>query len=205
MKVETIEFGDDRQLTIIDDVVPMRIISDVYYVCCQLPYRISNSSCREVQGIVDQRLKCDIEHNNPAIEHLFNENTESSKEIQKYIPKDKYCFVRAYANLGIHSDVNQIHTDNQSACKTLLYYPNKKWEMGWGGQTVFFDDRGNRQKTVEVVPGRIVIFDGRISHTVMPMNIRSSPSYRFTIAIKFELIEDHKKGRSYDQQIVRES
>ena len=77
--------------------------------------------------------------------------------------------------------------------------------MGWGGQTVFFDDRGNRQKTVEVVPGRIVIFDGRISHTVMPMNIRSSPSYRFTIAIKFELIEDHKKGRSYDQQIVREA
>ena len=40
------------------------------------------------------------------------------------------------------------------------------------------------------MPGRIVIFDGSIPHTVMPMNIRSSPVYRFTIALKWESLEN---------------
>ena len=42
-------------------------------------------------------------------------------------------------------------------------------------------------KTITPRPGRIVIFDGRIPHNVLPMNGRSVPSYRFTVALKFEL------------------
>ena len=55
---------------------------------------------------------------------------------------------------------------------------------------------------MEVKPGRIVIFDGGIPHTVMPMNIRSSPSYRFTVALKWESLKlskfnESKKSRQW--------
>ena len=66
-----------------------------------------------------------------------------------------------------------------------------------GGHTIFFDDDGNMKYSVEIKPGRLCIFDGRIPHTVMPMNVRTSPSYRFTVAFKFELSTSHNiKGKN---------
>ena len=64
---------------------------------------------------------------------------------------------------------------------------------------MFYDNDGNIKTTVEVRPGRIVIFDGNIPHNVMPMNIRSSPSFRFTVAFKFESLELKKFTDSTSQ------
>mgnify|MGYP001161301106 FL=1 len=199
MNFETIDFGEGRSVTVIDGAVNLSILSNLYYLCTQLPYRIGNSSCREIQGIVDKRLKCDLEPNHPIVELLLHEGSPSEHAIKKYVTSDKYCFVRAYANLGIHSDVNEIHIDHQTDSKTILYYPNKSWKTHWGGQTMFLDDDGSCKKLVEIIPGRIVIFDGRIPHTVMPLNIRSTPSYRFTVALKFELIKEHTKDVKTDK------
>ena len=192
MKCETIDFGDDRVINIIDNAVDTSTQIDLYYQCCMAPYRISNSCRKEVQGISDRRLKCDIENNHPIVEDLLREGTNSRKVIDENISNTLYGYTRAYVNLGIHGDVNQMHTDCRKIVKsiTLLYYANRHWEYNWGGHTMFYDVDGNVKKTVEVKPGRIVIFDGSIPHTVMPMNIRSSPVYRFTIALKWESLEN---------------
>ena len=192
MNIEKIDFGDSRDLIIIDGAVTSSQMVHLYYLCCQLPYRITNSSTQEVQSIVDRRLKCDLEGVSPLTDSLFKTDSLSEKTIKENIDSEKYLYRRTYVNLGIHSDVNQIHTDNSIECKTLLYYANKVWDRHWGGQTVFLDDYGASKKLVDIVPGRIVIFDGRIPHTVMPMNIRATPSYRFTVACKFELKEDEE-------------
>ena len=77
---------------------------------------------------------------------------------------------------------------------------NRRWDPSWGGHTTFLDDRRkNIISTVTPMPGRVVIFDGRIPHNVIPMNPRSSPSYRFTIALKFDI----KKSES-SQDISKE-
>jgi len=192
MKCKTIQCDNGKEITIIDDAVTLPTMTYIYFICCSLNYQISNSSSTEIQGIVDRRLKSDIENNHPIIDCLFDEKTNSFKEIKKCIPPDTYGFDRGYVNLGIHGDVNQIHTDNVNSCKTILYYANKHWEYNWGGHTLFYNDEGDLQTTVEVKPGRIVVFDGIIPHTVMPMNIRCSPSYRFTVAIKFVDLNSHK-------------
>ena len=190
MNSETIKYDNNRQLVIIDDAVTVHKIINIYFDCCMLPYRIMNSSLNEVQGIVDRRLKCDLETENPIIDLLLEEGSNSANAIKKYIPSESYGFSRGYVNLGIHGDVNHMHMDGKYYdCKTLLYYANRNWEYNWGGNTVFYDDEGNAKTNVDIKPGRIVIFDGNIPHTVMPMNVRCSPSYRFTVALKFESLE----------------
>ena len=191
MKCETIKYDDNREIIIIDDSVSVDNRINIYFDCCSLPYRITNSSTREIQGIVDKRLKCDLETNNPIIDLLLEEGSNSANVIKKHIPSESYGFTRGYVNLGIHGDVTHMHSDGKLyyTCKTLLYYANQHWEYKWGGHTAFFDNNGDIKTTVEVKPGRIVIFDGNIPHTVLPMNIRSSPSFRFTVALKFESLD----------------
>ena len=190
MKCETIKYNDNNELIIIDGAVNIEQCINIYFDCSTLPYRITNSSLNEVQGIADKRLKSDLDHEHPIIEHLLEEGTDSYSIIRKYIPSELYGFDRAYVNLGIHGDVNRMHMDGKYYnCKTLLYYANRHWEYNWGGHTMFYDNDGNIKTTVEFRPGRIVIFDGRIPHTVMPMNPRCSSSFRFTVAFKFESLK----------------
>ena len=192
MKTETIDFGDGRELYIIDDSVIINTRLEIYHMCSQLPYRIGNTSRQDVQDLPDRRLKCNLTVNNPIIDYLLQEGTESHAAITKFIPNEKYVYVRSYVNLGTHSDICNIHTDKCEDSRTVLYYANIDWKSNMGGHTIFFDDNGNMKYSVEIKPGRLCIFDGRIPHTVMPMNVRTSPSYRFTVAFKFELVTSHE-------------
>ena len=54
MKCETIKYDDNREIIIIDDAVSVDKRINIYFDCCTLPYRITNSSTREIQGIVDK-------------------------------------------------------------------------------------------------------------------------------------------------------
>ena len=200
MNVEKIQIDDEREIVIIDDSLDIGKIINLYYDCCQLPYRIENSSVADVQRICDRRLKCVLPDENPMTSILLEENSKSLKAIKKYINSDEYGYSRGYVNLGLHSDVSQVHTDDSCKNKTLLYYANKNWEMNWGGETVFYNDKGTDYvKVIPYVPGRIVIFDGRIPHRANPMNMRLSPSYRFTVALKFQEM-DKKELIKYDEK-----
>ena len=200
MKNEIIKYDDDSEVIIIDDAVNVNKRINIYFDCCMLPYIISNSSVNDAQGIADKRLRSDLDHEHPIIENLLEEGSGSLNVIRKYISSESYGFDRGYVNLGIHGDVNHMHVDGKYyPCKTLLYYANQHWEYNWGGHTIFYDKDGNIKTTVEVKPGRIVIFDGNIPHTVMPMNPRCSPSFRFTVAFKFESLELKKFTDSISQ------
>ena len=202
MNVEKIEIDDEREIVIIDDSVNIGTINNLYYDCCQLPYRIENSSVADIQRICDRRLKCVLPDENPMTSMLLEENSESLKAIKKYISNDEYAYARGYVNLGLHSDVSQVHTDDRCKNKTLLYYANKDWEMNWGGETVFYNDKGTDYiEVISYVPGRIVIFDGRIPHRANPMNMRLSPTYRFTVALKFHE-KNEPKLIKYDEKII---
>ena len=78
--------------------------------------------------------------------------------------------------------------------------------MNWGGETVFYNDKGTDYvKVIPYVPGRIVIFDGRIPHRANPMNMRLSPSYRVTVALKFQEMDKQeliKYDEKNDEKIV---
>lgn len=88
-------------------------------------------------------------------------------------------------NLATLNDKNRFHTDTTSAGLTLLYYPNFRWELEWGGYTLFSDDSmAEIEHCVAYKPGRVIIFDGTIPHCIGAPTI-IAPSYRFSFAIQY--------------------
>lgn len=93
-------------------------------------------------------------------------------------------WVRTVTNLSTPSDSNFLHT--HFGCKVILYYVNNLWETNWGGETVFYNAAKTEViKAVNVVPGRIVVFDGNILHSIRPQQ-PIAPHYRFSMGISIK-------------------
>ena len=92
-------------------------------------------------------------------------------------------------NLSNMSDVNFIHAHPQK--KVMLYYANTIWHEGAHGETQFYsEDLKSVQYTTPYVPGRLVVFDADIPHTIRPQSI-IGPKYRFTYAMIYDTKVTH--------------
>ena len=93
-------------------------------------------------------------------------------------------------NLITPSDRFHVHTDagytsSGTTKKTLLYYPTPNWNVEYGGDTLFLDEKGEdicyycQYKT-----DRLVLFDSIIPHLIRP-STWLSPYYRMSFVMKF--------------------
>jgi hypothetical protein len=97
---------------------------------------------------------------------------------------DGLTLKRSIVNLTTPSDSHFIHTHFEK--KVILYYANLEWFDGWHGETLFFEDN-NREIlfTSSYVPGRLIVFDGGVPHTIRPQSMIAT-KFRFTFALFFE-------------------
>jgi len=92
-----------------------------------------------------------------------------------------YSLSKAVLNLSTPADVNFVHTHPED--KVILYYVNLDWEDGWHGETLFFDESGkNIMFASAYTPGRIIVFDAKIPHTIRPQS-HIATFYRLTFAL----------------------
>ena len=114
-----------------------------------------------------------IEHLPEKIKKEFNISLETSDR----------CVVNAITSNGVYHP----HDDHGSDIKwSFLYYANMKWDLEWGGDTLFLnDDRQTISNTVQCKPNRVVIFDAKIPHLIRPTTI-IAPPYRFSINMTFK-------------------
>ena len=96
--------------------------------------------------------------------------------------------VRCYANGQPFGAEGTVHTDSVSDLSfTTIYYPHERWDVNWGGETLFF----NREKTDIVAaiyprPNRLLMFPGTIPHVARGVS-RVCPVLRITLMFKTEL------------------
>jgi Rps23 Pro-64 3,4-dihydroxylase Tpa1-like proline 4-hydroxylase len=107
--------------------------------------------------------------------------------INYQIPKDYIQSVTMQVNVSNPFTFDNFHKDVGGNLKgyTILYYANKKWDVNYGGETLFYDD--NNLEIIAAVkpkPGRFVVFDSTIYHSARPPQSRC-PYNRYTIAIKY--------------------
>jgi hypothetical protein len=96
---------------------------------------------------------------------------------------DGYKLQKTILNLSTAADTNYIHTHPED--KILLYYVNLEWFDGWHGETLFFSDDGKDVVfTSSYTPGRLLVFDAKIQHTIRPQS-HIAAQYRFTLALIF--------------------
>ena len=105
--------------------------------------------------------------------------------IRQVRPNDHFAPYRVYTNFASFGDVLLTHYDSLPDTRelTALWYLCEHWDLEWGGETMFFDAKGDTQIAVAPRPARLVLFDGAIRHAGRPPN-RNCPIGRYTFAIK---------------------
>ena len=100
-------------------------------------------------------------------------------------PDESYRALRAYTNYAAYGDVLYMHTDCLPDRRdlTALWFLSTSWDPEWGGETMFFDAAGDAMFCASPKPGRLVLFDGAISHVGRPPS-RICYTPRYTFAIK---------------------
>lgn len=182
MKINKVEYH--KQITVIDDLYTPSQLEGMYLTCCMSNYNLANANHGDVQNLQDRKLVSHLDLEQLDDCEVFNEVSLPilQDECQGYIP------YKAYINLNTFSDVNKTHVDSyfKDSGKTILIYPNKKWENDWGGETVFYNDEGTDIVFTSIYrPGRVVVFDSTIPHCAKPQSIFAD-TYRFTIAVKLQ-------------------
>lgn len=102
-------------------------------------------------------------------------------------PNTEFKPYRAYINHAAYGDMLFTHFDAQPQHQdffTALWYLCDAWDVEWGGETMFFDERGDALVAVTPRPGRLALFDGRIRHAGRPPNrVHYGPRYTFALKL----------------------
>ncbi|MGA9854170.1 MAG: 2OG-Fe(II) oxygenase [Gammaproteobacteria bacterium] len=109
---------------------------------------------------------------------------------KEFADQVSYKIYRCYCNYAAYGDMLFTHTDAQPGTHelTALWFIAPDWNVEWGGETLFFDARMDAQIAVSPKPGRLVIFDGSLTHVGRPPN-RICYAPRYTLAFKLQILK----------------
>ena len=110
--------------------------------------------------------------------------------------------------MGCNSQTQGLHGTTHSDCAeeddynlSFLYYYNKFWNPHWGGDLRFYDEpqqgldgrnehiKNHQIGSVEFVPNRLLMFDGRIPHGADAPNKRARYADRRSIVLRGDEVE----------------
>lgn len=114
---------------------------------------------------------------------------EMSELVCNCFAEEKIEFFSVFCNCISYGCHTFRHQDGGERCFSALYYANPIWEVDWGGETTFFDDRRDAVFCVAPVPGRIVILDGRVLHRA-GMPSRACPHRRLTVSLRCDNLRE---------------
>jgi len=109
--------------------------------------------------------------------------------VKEFADQNAYKIYRCYCNHAAYGDMLFTHTDAQPDTRglTALWFIAPEWNVEWGGETLFFDAGMDAQIAVSPRPGRLVVFDGSLTHVGRPPN-RICYAPRYTLAFKLDLL-----------------
>lgn len=170
---------NDRVIRVYDDVFDHSYRQDIYVFATKSLYQIGWAD-----GSIIEQQQHKFLHSAYSLQDVNNlgiidklNKTEVVKELEGYALK------HAIVNLSTPADANFVHTHPED--KVILYYVNMEWRDGWHGETLFFSEN-----TKDIIyaspytPGRIIVFDAKIPHTIRPQS-HLSAFYRFTLALVY--------------------
>jgi len=102
---------------------------------------------------------------------------------------NRFRLYRAYTNCSNYGDMLFTHTDCLAGAGeiTALWYICNQWDHEWGGETLFFNSNNDAEFVATPRPGRLVVFDGEITHCGRPPS-RICYENRYTFAMKLEQV-----------------
>jgi hypothetical protein len=173
--------SDDRLIHIFEDVVDYNFQTKIYNYVKNSLFSITGYD----NGIIEQQHLTMMSHydEKDLVDSGF---VNMPEEIKKMVSPEEYHMTDALVNLCKPDDIFHIHSDDTTNNGlTLIYYVNLKWDLEWGGDTVFLNSTSKEiEHTSKYTPGKFVLFDGGVPHLIRP-STRLAPDYRFTLAVRF--------------------
>lgn len=168
---------DNKDLFVFDNLLNSSEIEYINQYCLNSLYKPEHSS-NEMNYELDSRFVSVM-----SPDELENSNLlVTIKKISNILNQDLYIGFQYINHYTLNTSVSK-HTDSSNSGQyTILIYPNKYWEDTWGGEIAFYDN-SKINKMLDFVPGRVLVFDSRIEHKVMPLT-RNSRRDRYSIALK---------------------
>lgn len=100
--------------------------------------------------------------------------------------------VRCYANAHTYGVEGYPHVDHRlPGNHTTVVYVNPVWTHEWAGETVLINEMGDVIHASLPKPGRILAFDGRITHVARSVS-RRCPALRATLVYKSKTMNTKK-------------
>lgn len=168
---------NNKEVYIFDRLFEQADIEFINQFCLNSVYRPEHSS-NDMNYEIDSRF----------VSLMSPDELQQSKiipalgKISQAMQKDLYLGYQYINHYTLNTSVSE-HTDSsEPGHYTVLIFPNKYWEDTWGGELAFFDC-GNVHKLLRFAPGRVIVFDSRLSHKVLPLT-RNARKDRYSIAIK---------------------
>ena len=84
------------------------------------------------------------------------------------------------ANLSTAGSIHYSHSHPGNDLVSL-YYANYEWQDHWEGETVFYAEDGAIEYVNKYVPGRILMFDAKMPHSIRAQS-PAGPQFRFTVS-----------------------
>ena len=177
-------FNDTKDIVeIYDNLIDSSDLDWMHTYCLN-----SNFTCGHASNPLgyerDSRFSSQISNNNLKESGVLSIVKSISEKLNQklYIGN---CYINHYQLMTSTSK----HTDSALPNTfTILIFCNKYWEEPWGGELKIYNDKSAINSLIDYVPGRVVFFDSRIEHKVMPLT-HASKKDRFTIAVKCATIE----------------
>lgn len=176
----------NEQLYIFDGKLSSAQLSHLHGFCLESNYKFGHYS-DILSHERDMRFTCHLSKND-------FENTGVISSIEKIVRDlNLTVYLREYY-INHYSQISYVskHTDaNVDGCVTILIFANKYWEESWGGELKIYEDSNSLvNRVIDFVPGRIVIFDSKIEHKVLPLT-PCAKNDRFSLAVKGYLNQEY--------------
>jgi hypothetical protein len=171
---------DGRDIFVFDDLLPADEVAQYARVITQAAFTRTESA-RPDSGDI-RHWVCEMPLENLPRTSLWHATAGSVAALR---PDERYIPYRCYTNFAAYGDVLLTHVDSLPDRRelTALWFLCDRWDIEWGGETLFFDSAGEARIAVAPRPARLLLFDGAIRHAGRPPN-RNCPASRYTFAIK---------------------
>lgn len=189
---------NEKLLVIFDDVIERSHLDHLNTYCLNSKFTCDHSSNR-LNYEVDSRFVSGLTKQDFLATDLLGvcKNISTKLGMKLYLGNYYINHYTLMTPVSRHTDSSLPNT------YTILINCTKFWDDDWGGEIKFYNEFDNVHKVIDFVPGRVIIFDSRIEHKVLPLSPSAKKS-RFTIAIKCSNLEglDNLKSMYGEENLI---